>query len=131
MASLGVIEMGLSSAYLKYYVQYREEGGDSNKIAILNGMFICIFMVLGLIALGCGTFVAICPVQILGSKLTGTEIFIAQKLLFILALNLCLMLVGVFFRTNIMANERYKMLKGVDALKTVSNPFLGMIALIL
>ena len=88
-------------------------------------------MVLGLIALGCGTFVAICPVQILGSKLTGTEIFIAQKLLFILALNLCLMLVGVFFRTNIMANERYKMLKGVDALKTVSNPFLGMIALIL
>ena len=76
-------------------------------------------------------FVALNPKQILGTKLTESEIAIAQKLLFILAFNLCIMLIGVFFRTNIMANERYSMLKGIDALKTISNPFLGMIALIL
>ncbi len=131
MASLGMIEMGLSSAYLKYYIQYKEEKENNNKLSALNGMFICIFSFLGLIALVCGIFVALNPKQILGTKLTESEIAIAQKLLFILAFNLCIMLIGVFFRTNIMANERYSMLKGIDALKTISNPFLGMIALIL
>ena len=49
MASLGMIEMGLSSAYLKYYIQYKEEKENNNKLSALNGMFICIFSFLGLL----------------------------------------------------------------------------------
>src|SRR5690554_4612090 len=46
---LGILNFGFGSAYMRYYSRYKVQD-EKEKIAILNGMFLTIFVVIGLIA---------------------------------------------------------------------------------
>lgn len=133
MAALGIIEMGLSSAYLKYYIQYQAEiKNNSDKgieISRLNGSYLIIYSVLALFTLNIGIQIAINPSTYFGDGLTANELVLTENLLIILSINIAFTLIGTLFRTNIQANEKYTFLKGIDTLKAISNPFLGMIVL--
>lgn len=134
MTTLGLIEMGLSSAYLKYYIQYKTEFANESKreleIKKLNGCFLFIFSFLGMIALISGLLISTYPREVFGKGLTEDELNLSKKLLIVLSANIAITIFGMLFRTNIQANERYTFLKGVDVFKTISNPFLGMIMML-
>ena len=51
---LAVLNVGFGSAFVRYYSRYKALGKEE-KIENLNGMFLIIFCILGLIALICGS----------------------------------------------------------------------------
>src|SRR5690554_5735567 len=73
VAYLGVLNFGFGSAYMRYYSRYKVKE-DKEKIATLNGMFLTIFSIIGLIAVVAGTILALNTELIFGSELTSVEL---------------------------------------------------------
>lgn len=130
VAYLGVLNFGFGSAYMRYYSRYKVKD-EKEKIATLNGMFLIIFSVLGLIAVVAGTILAMNTEAIFGSELTHTELAKAKILLMILVLNLAISFPGIVFNSHITANEQFIFQKIVEMIKVVINPFVVLPILLL
>lgn len=130
VAYLGVLNFGFGSAYMRYYSKYKVQD-DREKIATLNGMFLIIFSVIGLIAVIAGTVLAMNTEVIFGSELTSTELSRAKILMMILVINLAISFPNIVFTSHITANEKFVFQKLVQMIKTVANPFVVLPLLIL
>lgn len=122
VAYLGVLNFGFGSAYMRYYSRYKVKE-DTDKIAILNGMFLIIFSIIGLIAVIAGTILALNTELIFGSELTNIELSRAKILMMILVINLAVSFPNIVFTSYITANEKFIFQKLVQIIKTVINPF--------
>lgn len=130
VAYLGVLNFGFGSAYMRYYSRYKVQD-DREKIATLNGMFLIIFSVIGLIAVIAGTVLAMNTEVIFGSELTSTELSRAKILMMILVINLAISFPSIVFTSHISANEKFVFQKLVEVIRTVANPFVVLPLLIL
>lgn len=130
VAYLGVLNFGFGSAYMRYYSRYKVQE-DRDKIATLNGMFLIIFSVIGLIAVIAGTILAMNTGVIFGSELTSVELSRAKILMMILVINLAISFPNIVFTSHITANEKFVFQKFVQMIKTVTNPFVVLPVLIL
>ncbi|WP_031514117.1 lipopolysaccharide biosynthesis protein [Desulfofalx alkaliphila] len=130
VAYLGVLNFGFGSAYMRYYSRYKVQA-DKEKIATLNGMFLIIFSILGLIAVFAGTILALNTEAIFGSELTSTELSRAKILMMILVINLAISFPNIVFTAHITANERFIFQKLVQMIKIVVNPFVVLPVLLM
>jgi O-antigen/teichoic acid export membrane protein len=130
VAYLGVLNFGFGSAYIRYYSRYKVQEGRE-KIATLNGMFLIIFSVIGLVAVFAGTVLATNTESIFGSELTSYELSKAKILMMILVINLAISFPNIVFSSHITANERFIFQKLVQVLKTIINPFVVLPILLL
>jgi O-antigen/teichoic acid export membrane protein len=130
VAYLGVLNFGFGSAYMRYYSRYKVQD-DREKIATLNGMFLIIFSVIGLIAVIAGTVLAMNTEVIFGSELTSTELSRAKILMMILVINLAISFPNIVFTSHITANEKFVFQKLVQMIKTVANPFVVLPVLLM
>lgn len=130
VAYLGVLNFGFGSAYMRYYSRYKVKG-NQEKIATLNGMFLIIFSVLGLISVIAGTILTINTEIIFGSALTTSELSTAKILMMILVINLSISFPSIVFTSHIAANEKFVFQKLVEMIRTVANPFVVLPLLIL
>lgn len=120
---LGLLSFGFGSAYMRYYAIERTKQ-DRQGVARLNGMFLSIFIILGIIALVCGLILTGFSEQIFRGGLTDAEIAKTKILMLLLVINIALSFPFNLFTAYINANERYIFLKLVGVLKTILNPFL-------
>ncbi len=127
---LGVLNFGFGSAYVRYFSRYEVEE-EKDKLATLNGMFLIIFSVLGLVAVAAGFILAQYPDVIFGSKLDPAELEKAKILMYILVLNLGFSFPGIVFTSHITANERFVFQKLIQLIKTLTSPFLVLPVLLL
>lgn len=130
VAYLGVLNFGFSSAYMRYYSRYKVKE-DKDNIAKLNGMFLIIFTVIGIIAVLAGTVLVQNTVTIFGSKLTSQEISIARTLMAIMVVNLAISFPSIVFTSHITANEQFFFQKVIQMVKTIINPFVVLPVLLL
>ena len=130
VAYLGVLNFGFGSAYMRYYSRYKVQE-DREKIATLNGMFLIIFSVIGMIAVVAGTVLAMNTEVIFGSELTSNELSRAKILMMILVINLAISFPNIVFTSHITANEKFVFQKLVQMIKIVANPFVVLPLLIL
>ena len=130
VAYLGVLNFGFGSAYMRYYSRYKVQE-DRKKIANLNGMFLIIFSILGLISVIAGTILMMNTEVIFGSALTTGELSTAKILMMILVINLSISFPSIVFTSHITANEKFVFQKLVQMIKTVANPFVVLPLLIL
>ncbi len=126
---LNLLSFGLGSAYTRYYSRYKVED-DRRAIARLNGMFIVLYSLLGLLVLCIGCFLAENVQFLFGSKLTADELALSRILMYIMSVNAALSFPISVFESNVMVNEQYLFQKIVALGKTVFNPLL-MIPLLL
>ncbi|NLC26527.1 MAG: oligosaccharide flippase family protein [Fastidiosipila sp.] len=130
VAYLGVLNFGFGSAYMRYYSRYKLEE-EKDRLATLNGMFLVIFSVLGLIAVTAGFVLAQYTDVVFGNKLNPAELAKAEFLMYILVLNLGFSFPGIVFTSHITANERFVFQKLVQLIKTLTSPFLVLPVLLL
>ncbi|HFI0330221.1 TPA: lipopolysaccharide biosynthesis protein [Streptococcus suis] len=130
IAYLGVLNFGFGSAYMRYYSRYKVQD-DREKIATLNGMFLIIFSVIGLVAVFAGTVLAMNTEVMFGSELTSTELSRAKILMMILVINLAVSFPNIVFTSHITANEKFIFQKLVQMINIVANPFVVLPLLIL
>lgn len=125
VAYLGVLNFGFGSAYMRYYSRYKVKN-DREKISTLNGMFLVIFSVLGLIAVVAGTILAMNTEVIFGSQLTVDELRKAKILMMILVVNLGISFPNIVFSSHITANEKFVFQKIISMIQIVLNPFFSL-----
>lgn len=127
---LSVLNLGFGSAYQRYYSKYKKEG-DETKISRLNGLFLTIFSILGLIAFCCGLFLVFHIQLLFDTGLTTEEYKTARILLIILVVQLTLFFPTCVFTTIISAHEEYIFSKSIQIIKTLLSPFLTLPLLLL
>lgn len=122
---LSLLELGFTSGYILYYSRYKKE---NNRIGIeqLNGLYLVIFSVIGLIALACGLFLTQNLQLLFKDGLTEGEYEIAQVLMLLLSINLALSFPTSVFTSIISAHEEYICLKLVNILRTVMSPLITL-----
>lgn len=122
---LSLLSFGLGSAYIRYYSRLKVKD-DTEGIAKLNGMFMVIFIAIGLICVLAGS-VLIGKVDFIFDKsLTKSEIDTARTLMIFMVFNLSISFPGSVFSSYITANEQYVFQRIVNILKNLFNPFLTL-----
>lgn len=122
VAYLGVLNFGFGSAYMRYYSKYKVKE-DREKIAVLNGMFLIIFIAIGSIAVTSGIFLALNSNLVFGNQLTNHELNITKILIIILVFNLAISFPSIIFNSYITVNEKFIFQKTAQLIRLVSNPF--------
>lgn len=125
ISMLSVLSLGFNSSYVRYYAGYKKNK-DTDSIYRLNGMFICIFAVIGLTALVCGLYLTNHLELVFSSGLTDDEYALARKLMIVLTINLAITFPMSVFQSIVSANERFVFLKLLAILKTVGGPLVTL-----
>lgn len=125
ISMLSLLSLGFGSGYVKYFAKYKKEK-DYDSINKLNGLFIIVFSIIGLIALLCGLFLSFNLNLVFASGLTSEEYEIGRILMLILTVNLALFFPMSVFTTIINVNERFIILKLLNILKTICSPLVSI-----
>ena len=118
IAILSVLSLGFGGSYVRYYILYRKEKAD-DKIARLNGLFLIVFSVIGLIALACGLYLTFHLEMVFKTGLTDAEYHTARILMLLLTANLAVSFPMSVFSNIISAQEQFVFLKATEILRTV------------
>lgn len=127
---LSILNLGFGSGYQRYYAKYKAVN-NTKKIYILNGMFLCIFFILALIASMCGIIISNNMTVIFDSGLSEQEYQLARILFKILMVQLVISLPMNVFTSIIQAHERFVFAKLLNLAKTVLSPMLTLPLLLL
>lgn len=128
VAYLGLLNLGFGSAYMRFYSRYKVE--DENEVANLNGMFVEIFVVLGIVAVFAGVILANNLNILFGASLTGSEITTARILMMILVINLALSFPAIVFSLFIQANEQFVIQNLLLIIYQIATPLVSLPLLI-
>lgn len=127
---LGLLSFGFGSAYIKYYSNYKVKNETEN-IAKLNGMFLSIFSIMGLISIISGIVLVINTENIFGTQLTVSEISTAKILMGIMVVNIAISFPAIVFNSYVAANEKFIFQRALQIAKVITSPFLILPVLIM
>ena len=125
ISMLSLLSLGFNSGYIRYFAKYKKEN-DTEAIWKLNGLFLTIFMIIGFIALICGTFLSFNLKFVFADGLTASEFSLAKTLMLLLTFNLAISFPMSVFTHIISANEKFIFLKLTSIIKTVLNPLVTL-----
>lgn len=125
ISMLSLLSLGLNSGYIRYYAKYKKDN-DSESIWKLNGLFLIMFTIIGMIALVCGLFLSSHLEIIFAEGLTVNEYKIARVLMILLTCNLAISFPTSVFSHIISANENFIFLKTVGVIKTILSPLVTL-----
>lgn len=130
ISMLSILSLGFNASYIRYYTKYKKEN-DYDSISKLNGLFVIVFSVIGLIALICGVYLSIHLNVVFSSGLTKNEYQIARILMLILTINLSISFPMSVFSNIITAHERFIFLKLLGIVKNLAGPLVSLPLLLL
>ena len=125
ISMLSLLSLGFNSGYIRYYARYKKEK-DNNSIDRLNGLFLIIFSIIGVVALLCGVFLSFNLTLIFDKGLTEKEYKIARVLMILLTANLSISFPASVFSNIISAHEQFIFLKAIGMIKTVASPLITL-----
>lgn len=125
---LSLLNFGFGGSYLRFYSQCK---GDKKKEDSLNGSYFIVFCIFAIIAFIAGIILTINTKFVLGTKLTASEIDLAQKLMFIMAINMAISFPISVFSAIVTSREQFIFQKVIELLKSVFNPILVIFVLLL
>lgn len=118
VAYLSLISFGLGDAYIRFFARFTVVG-DWDALRRLNGMFLMLFGVMGIVATLFGLLMIRNVEAILGSQYSAAELQTARILFAIMVANLALTFPFSLFSSFVIAHERFvfqKVLQIVGAL---------------
>ena len=101
-----LLNMGFSSTYMRYYAYYKAKE-QQEKICRLNGMFLLVFLSIGLFVFLAGTILAFQLDVFLGDQLSAAEYTLTRTLVLILSLNMAIMMPGNVYTAIVVSQERF------------------------
>lgn len=125
VSMLSVVSLGLNGSYIKFYSKYKANDDDDG-VAGLNGLYLIIYSVLGLIVLIAGLFLTYNLELVFDEGLTPAEYGIARILMVLLTINMSATFIMTVFTSVISANEKYVFLKLLGMGKTILGPLLTL-----
>lgn len=123
ISMLAVLSLGFNSSYIRFFSKYKSQN-DEQAIFRLNGLFLVVFTIIGLVTLLCGGFLSFNLDMVFDDGLTAQEYKTARVLMIMLTVNLAVSFVTSVFQNIISAHEKFIFLKLVGMAKTVLSPLL-------
>ncbi len=127
---LSLLSFGATGAYVRFYTRFNKDG-DKDGEARLNGMFMTVFLLMGVVALIGGSVLAQFTPQIFGEKLTSEELEKARILMYILVFNIALTFPSSLFDSIVSAHEQFIFQRIINLLSVVFNPLICLPLLIM
>ena len=125
VSMLCILSLGFHSGYIRFFTRYRKNN-DREAIFRLNGLYISVFLVIGLVAFACVMYLSNHASLLFDKGLTEAEYALAKKLLVILAVNLGVYFPASVFETIISAHEKFVLQKAVAILGTLLSPLVTL-----
>ena len=130
ISNLALLSFGLGSAYMRYYARAEAKDGEDG-VARVNGMFMTIFLFIGLLSLIVGGVLVANVHNIFGAKLTPGEVERARLLMALLVVNIALSFPLSVYSSYITAKERFFFQRLCNLIRTVLNPIVMLPMLLL
>ncbi len=121
ISMLSVLGLGLTSSYVHFYAGYKKNQ-DEQGIRKLNGLFLIVLSVIGVIAFACGMVISGNLSLVFDQGLSASEYQTAKILMRVMVINLAISFPMSVFTCIISANERFVFLKLLGIIKTVIGP---------
>lgn len=120
---LSLFSLGFTGAYLRFYSRYKSKNDLEGEFR-LNGMFLSLFLGMGLAALICGFVLAQYPQQIFGQNLSAQELKTAQGLMYILVFNIALTFPSSIMESIVGAHEQFIFQQVLTFIGIILNPLI-------
>lgn len=120
---LSLFSLGFNGAYLRFFARY-EEKKDRVGVARLNGMFMTLFVIMGVAAVICGMILSCFTSQLFGSNLTPEELEKAQVLMRFLVINVALTFPVSLMESIVSAYEKFLFQRLLSMAGIVFNPLI-------
>lgn len=127
---LSLFSLGFGTAYVRFYMRHKSDNDDES-ISKMNGMFMGVFLVLGLLATITGFLLVFNSDNILGTKFTMNELKLAKKLMLLMVINIAISFPLIPIVSYIQANERFVFQNSLNIVRQLLNPFLSLPLLLL
>ncbi|GAB2537981.1 oligosaccharide flippase family protein [Gracilibacillus alcaliphilus] len=124
-AYFSVLDLGLGNAIIRYNARNRAIGNE-NTGAQLNGMFLKLYMIIGLLTVILGVVFYQYIDVIFGNSLTTDELKKGKIMVIILIINFSLSFPLSIFTSIIQAYERFVFVKVVEIVRSVAAPLITL-----
>ncbi|AWR91859.1 lipopolysaccharide biosynthesis protein [Lacticaseibacillus paracasei] len=122
ISTLGILSLGFGSAYIRFYAQAKRQ--SEKEVDRLNGLYLIIFSVAGVLSLIAGVFLVANVHAIFSQSLTLNEIKVSRILMALMILNIAISFISSVFDSFIMANEQFRFQRSRQLLQTFLAPIL-------
>ena len=129
VAYIYLLDMGFGNAVIRYNSKYMVEKNEDGRRKV-NGMFLSLYLVLGLISLIIGTIVYFNLGKIMGKNLSPVEIIKTKQMFMVAIFNIALSFPLSIFNSIITAHEKFVYIKLINLIRTILNPVI-MITILL
>ena len=126
MGYMGMLNLGLGNAMLRYTVRYRAERKFEEEKS-LNGMFLTIFSILMIVSIFLGAYIYINIPNFFSDKFTSKELGKTKSVFLLMMLNVAISFPVGVFTTNIASREKFLYQRGLSLIKTTITPIIGAI----
>lgn len=123
VASLHILSLGFGSSYVRYFSKYKEE---NNKYMIdrLNGMFLIVFTLMGIVAFACGIYLSNNLKLVFDKGLNPQELVTAKKMMILMTINLAISFPSSVISSIITAHEEFVFQKTLLLVKQIASPLI-------
>lgn len=125
---LSLLSLGFGGSYIRFYSRYKIVN-DQNGINKLNGLYLIVFSIIGVIALVAGIILAFNSKIFLNDTYSIGELRIATILMLLLAINLAISFPASVFVSYVTSQEKFIFQKLLNICKTVMAPAVSIILL--
>ena len=125
---LSLLSLGIGASYIRWYSIFKKEN-DREEIKKLNGLYLLVFSIIGIIALGLGSWLTINIHWFYNDTYTVNEIQLARKLMVFLTINLAVSFPSSVFSSYITSQEKFIFQKIVNMGITIIGPALNIVLL--
>lgn len=129
MGYIGMLNLGLGSAIVRYTVRYRAEGKIEEEKS-LNGMFLIIFTSIMLVSILIGAYIYYILPELFAEKFTLEELIKTRKVFAITMIGTAVSFPVSVFSTNITSREKFLYQKSLNLLKLLITPIIGAILMV-
>lgn len=125
MAYLGVLDMGLGNTIVRYVAKNRAVG-DKYGEACLNGLFLFIYSIIGIITVVIGYILYLNVENMFGATLNTDQLYRAKIMMILLIFNIALTFPLSIFASLMQAYERFIFLRIANILRMLLNPLMAL-----
>ena len=106
IAYLNLLSLGFGASYIRFYSKYKQ-CEDEEGIAKLNGLYLIVFLTMGIVALITGLTLAFNVDVFFNNTYTANDLYIAKILMIFLAINMCISFPASVFVSYITSQEKF------------------------
>ena len=125
---LSLLSLGFGSSYMRFYSRYKAKD-DIEGIKKLNGLYLIVFSLIGLVTLVSGLFLSNNVSVFFNRTYSYNDLHIAKILMIFLSINLAVSFPASVFVSYVTSQEKFIFQKIVNIGKTILSPILSVVLL--